>query len=171
MLFRSRYASYLKQRADIETRGGLLGEISQGHHYFGLNRGECEGQAGVWYREWAPHAHYMALVGDFNHWDRGANPLQRDEWGVWSLFLPDSVYQERLVHGGRIKVHVATQEGGLDRIPAYIRRVVQEGGSAHFVGQYWQPAEPFVWQNETPKPKGGLRIYETHVGMAQEEGG
>ena len=34
--------------------GGLLGQISQGHHYFGFNRGELYGKPGVWYREWAP---------------------------------------------------------------------------------------------------------------------
>ena len=60
----------------------------------------------MWYREWAPGAHYLALIGDFNGWDRGANPLQRDEWGVWSLFLPDAEYAERLTHGSRLKVHV-----------------------------------------------------------------
>lgn len=167
---KARYRPYLTRRAEIEAQGGLLGNISKGHHYFGLNRGYCEGQAGVWYREWAPQAHYLALVGDFNGWDRGANPLERDEWGVWSLFLPDSQYRERLVHGSRLKVHVATQEGALDRIPAYIRRVVQEEGTPHFVGQYWQPEQDFVWKHSLPIRKESLRIYEAHVGMAQEEG-
>jgi 1,4-alpha-glucan branching enzyme len=165
---RDRFAHYRWMRGQIEHSGGLLGPISQGHHHFGLNRGEKEGEPGVWYREWAPGAHYLALIGDFNGWDRGADPLSRDEWGIWSIFLPDRVYRSRLTHGSRVKVHVASTDGGWDRIPAYIRRVIQEEDSVHYTGQYWQPPDPFPWRNPVPVRRHGLRIYESHVGMAQE---
>lgn len=166
---RERFAHYQRMRAQIEHTGGLLGPVSEGHHYYGLNRGEKDGETGVWYREWAPGASYLALIGDFNGWDRGANPLSRDEWGVWSVFLPDSVYRDQLTHGSRLKVHVASAVGGLDRIPAYIRRVVQDN-SSHFTAQYWQPPEPYAWKHTVPSDAGAPRIYEAHVGMAQEEG-
>jgi 1,4-alpha-glucan branching enzyme len=73
------------------------------------------------------------------------------------------------VHESRIKVHIHAHYTALDRIPAYCRRVVQEQGTSHFVGQYWQPPMGFTWQNASPSFVGGLRIYEAHVGMAQEE--
>ncbi len=170
---RERYAHYLASRADIDAGGGLLGPISQGHHFFGFNRGERDGQAGVWYREWAPAAHYLALIGDFNQWDRGANPLARDQYGVWSLFLPDTPYRERLTHGSQVKVHVASSAGAMDRIPAYIRRVVQDPNTHAFSGQFWEPPQGYAFVNPSPVPRGdrgGMRIYEAHVGMAQEEG-
>jgi 1,4-alpha-glucan branching enzyme len=166
---RERIEYYRRVRSHIDQDGGLLGPISQGHHYFGFNRGEQDGRPGVWYREWAPGAQYLALIGDFNGWDRGADPLSRDSHGVWSVFLPDDPYQERLTHGSLLKVHVAAANGGLDRIPAYSRRVVQEPDSSHFTAQYWQPPAPFVWEHPAPRRQGGLRIYEAHVGMAQEE--
>lgn len=150
--------------------GDLLGPASLGHKYFGLNRGHSEGVPGVWYREWAPGALALSLVGDFNGWVRGANPLVRDEWGVWSTFLPDQTYAGRLLHGSRIKVNVATVTGASDRIPAYIRRAVQDPDTHAFSGQYWAPPEPYSWRNSKPALQGGLRIYEAHVGMAQEEG-
>lgn len=165
---RDRIRRYHASRERIEADGGLLGPISQGHTIFGLNRGERDGAPGVWYREWAPGASYLALIGDFNGWDRGANPLERGDWGVWSTFLPDAFYAERLVHGGRIKVHVASSAGGMDRIPAYIRRVVQAPDHS-FTGQYWQPEAPFVWQQSLPPLRTAPRVYEAHVGMAQEE--
>lgn len=28
----------------------------EGYKFYGLNRGECEGKVGIWYREWAPGA-------------------------------------------------------------------------------------------------------------------
>ncbi|HLK55845.1 MAG TPA: alpha-amylase family glycosyl hydrolase [Chthonomonadaceae bacterium] len=166
---RQRFSRYQAIRARIERDGGLLGPISQGHHRFGLNRGEQEGQPGVWYREWAPGAQSLALIGDFNGWDRQANPLTRDQWGVWSVFLSDALYGERLLHGSRVKVHVVAANGALDRIPAYARRVVQEPDNT-FTAQYWQPPAPYTWQHPAPQRTGGLRIYEAHVGMAQEEG-
>jgi 1,4-alpha-glucan branching enzyme len=166
---RGRYGNYLWFRARFDAQGGLMGQISQGHHYFGLNRGERDGEPGVWYREWAPAANYLGLIGDFNGWDRGAHPLTRDHFGIWSLFLPDAQYRDRLTHGSHIKVHVGAANGGRDRIPAYAKRVVQDG-SSDFTAQYWSPPEPYAWQHPVPERQGGLRIYEAHVGMAQEEG-
>jgi 1,4-alpha-glucan branching enzyme len=39
------------------------------------------------YREWAPGAKAAALIGDFNNWEPAW--MERDEWGVWSVELPD----------------------------------------------------------------------------------
>ncbi len=167
---RDRYARYRQRRDQIDQQGGLLGPISQGHHYFGLTRGWRDGAPGVWYREWAPGANYLGLIGDFNGWDRGANPLERDQWGIWSVFLPDDLYAGRLTHGSAYKVHVGSADGGMDRIPAYARRVVQDPNSGDFTAQYWQPPEPYQWRNTLPPHRGGIRIYEAHVGIAVEEG-
>ncbi|MDE0681982.1 MAG: hypothetical protein OXI63_03610 [Candidatus Poribacteria bacterium] len=61
---RERFVHYQRFRAEIEKTGGVLGTISQGHRYFGFNRGEHEGETGVWYREWARGAARRALIGD-----------------------------------------------------------------------------------------------------------
>ena len=167
---RDRYAHYKSLLARIDQQGGLLGDISQGHRYFGFNRGELWGKPGVWYREWAPEALQLRLIGDFNGWDRMASPLVRDQWGVWSLFLPDAQYGTKLVHGSRLKVHVVSEKSQMDRIPAYIRRVVDDVGTGHFTGVFWDPPTPYRFKNPLPQVRGGLRIYEAHVGMAQEEG-
>ena len=167
---RRRQAQYVRLRAAIDETGGLLGPISLGHQFFGFNRGELNGVPGVWYREWAPGASGVSLFGDFNGWDRGSHPLTRDDFGIWSAFFPDSAYQAALTHGSLLKVHVQSSAGGQDRIPAYIRRVVQDAETNDFTAQVWLPDAPFEWQNAVPSPTGGLRIYEAHVGMATEEG-
>ena len=143
---------------------------SRGHHYLGFNRGELNGVLGLWYREWAPGARALFLVGDFNFWDRGRNPMARDEWGVWSLFLADQDGVPQVPHESKVKVHVVSDKGAFDRIPAYIRRAIQEPESEAYTGQYWHPSVKFLWSNPVPKLCGGLRIYEAHVGMAGEEG-
>ena len=166
----ARQAHYRAVLARMSATGGLLGEISHGYQYFGLNRGEFHGKPGVWYREWAPAALQLRFIGDFNQWNRWANPMVRDQFGVWSLFLPDDQFGKRLLHDSKVKVHVVGEDGsGTDRIPAYIRRVVQDPHSGDWAGVYWNPPQPYTFKNPIPPLKGSLRVYEAHVGMAREE--
>jgi 1,4-alpha-glucan branching enzyme len=169
---RNRFLHYQHFRSILDQHGGPTGKMSTGHTFFGLNRGTSDGQTGVWYREWAPGAQSLRLVGDFNGWNRDATPLTRDEWGVWSVFLPDAQWQQKLTHGSHVKVHVVGADGtAMDRLPAYIRRVVQDPpGSPNFTGVYWDPPTPYTFKHPVPRRKGGLRVYEAHVGMAQEQG-
>ncbi|HSW44830.1 MAG TPA: alpha amylase C-terminal domain-containing protein [Phycisphaerae bacterium] len=167
---RWRYTRYQETLKRLCAGGRSLLDVSRGYLYFGLNRGECEGRPGVWYREWAPGAGYLALVGDFNGWNREAHPMARDDHGIWSLFLPDSEYAGRLTHGSRVKVHVRGHHvTPMDRIPAYIRRVVYNPKTFDPTGQFWSPPQPYEWRNPMPALAGAPRIYETHVGMATEE--
>lgn len=161
----ARQARFERRKASL---GDLLGPISLGHLHFGLTRGVGpHGERGVWYREWAPGARGLSLVGDFNGWDRAAHPLSRGEHGVWSLFLPDG---EAPPHGSRVKAHVRSDRlGGQDRIPAYVRRAVQDEATKDFSGVFWDPPEPHAFRHERPPRREALRIYEAHVGMAQEE--
>jgi 1,4-alpha-glucan branching enzyme len=46
-----------------------------------------DGVPGIIYREWAPTARSVSLVGDFNGWDNSATPCLKDEfvsgWMRW----------------------------------------------------------------------------------------
>jgi len=165
---RSRYQRYQSALARIARLAGSLNAFSRGHEYFGFNRGWHEDRKGIWYREWAPGADALFLIGDFNHWDRYAAPLTRDKNGVWSIFLPDTQAGPWLVHGQEVKVHVHGALGPLDRVPAWIRRVVYDPSTHNASGQYWHPPKPYEWQHPTPRIAGGIRVYEAHVGMATE---
>jgi len=94
------YACYKSVRRHIngEDRDGLIGRISLGHRYFGFNRGEMNGQNGVWYDEWAPGADYLALIGDFNDWNKHAHSLVRNDHGIWHIYLPDTHHGDLLKH-------------------------------------------------------------------------
>jgi 1,4-alpha-glucan branching enzyme len=166
---RHRFQRYQDARRRISTAEGSLERFAQGHHFFGLTRGEHEGQPGVWYREWVPKAIALALIGDFNDWDRLAHPLHPNEFGVWSRFFPDREFGGRLTHGSRVKVHVHSAIGPRDRVPAYIRRAIYDPATHDFCGQYWNPPEPHAWHQTTPRMAGSLRVYEAHVGMATEQ--
>ncbi len=173
------YADALRQRYEHcqATRHRIAQQrlpvsIATGHHYYGFNRGQHEGVPGLWYREWAPAANYLSLLGDFNRWDRGAHTLQRQTNGNWSLYHPNSLYADRLIHDSRVKVHVAGPNGyAMDRVPAYIRRVVQEKDTQAYIGRHWCPSQQYCWQYNAPILDSAPRIYEAHVGIAGEDGG
>ncbi len=63
---------------------------------------EHQGVGGVHFAVWAPHAHRVSVVGDFNNWDgRRAAMRKRVDSGVWEIFLPGlgegAVYKYEIV--------------------------------------------------------------------------
>ncbi len=156
-------------KTQISRSFGSVMAFARGDKYFGFNRGENEGKKGVWYREWAPGALSLSLVGDFNDWCRFRHPMSRDEFGVWRVFVDDEEAGKRLVHGSKVKVFVAGKKHQVDKISAYAKRVVPEGGG--HVGVFWDPPRKYKFKNKRPKRPVSLRIYEAHVGMAQEKDG
>ena len=129
----------------VEPLGGLLGDLSQGHLFYGF---QPTPDGGIVYREWAPGASGLSLVGDFNGWNPDSHPLTRGEFGVWSISLPPGALPE----GSRVKVRVESAIGPRDRIPAYARRVVQDPESKDFAAEVWLPSLRF------PSPPGPLSL-------------
>jgi 1,4-alpha-glucan branching enzyme len=144
--------------------GKTLSEFANGHKYFGIHKV----QGGWYYREWAPNAEQLWLLGEFNNWNPYSHPLERNKDENWEIFIKDS---ENLKHGSKVKVKVRANGNEIDRIPLYIKRAVQNEETKDFTGQVWEPDEPFNWTDnnfkvEDQKP---VLIYETHIGMAQEK--
>ena len=152
-------------RAEELTGGAELAQWANAHHYFGLHRTED----GWVFREWAPNAVAMWLVGDFSGWKRSPEfEVRRLDGGdVWQCEMKAS----SIKHGERYHLEMEWNGGGGERIPAYARHVVQDAGTGLFSTRVWSPPAPFVWKNRSPSPVPGapVRIYEAHVGMAVEE--
>ncbi len=142
---------------------GTLTDFASGYRYYGLNRvGNC------WvFREWAPNARAIYLVGDFNDWteDERYQLKRRRMSGDWCLELP----LEALKHGDHYKLKVYWGGGSGERIPAWADRVVQDEHTHIFSAQVWCPEQPYVFKKKNFKPKTSpLMIYECHIGMAQD---
>ena len=141
-----------------------LSDFASGHDYYGLHKMK----RGWVFREWAPNATDIYLVGDFNNWreDEKYRAKRVKDTGNWELKLSEKAMR----HGDLYKMHVYWNGGSGERIPAYADRVVQDDQTKVFSAQVWNPEEPYVWKKKTFRPaKSPLLIYECHVGMAQNE--
>lgn len=167
-----RFQRYRDGLKSIELEYGSILEFARAHEYYGINFDSFRN--GWVYREWAPAAYNLFLMGDFNGWDRYSHPLKKNHRGDWEIFLPFDEYKDKLGHCTKVKVHVEGKNGAHDRIPAYIRRVVQDEQSHDFAGQMWIPEKPFVWTDHNFDARSNNEqplIYECHIGMAQEKEG
>ena len=68
--------------------------FGQGNHYdifrkLGAHLTEHEGQKGVHFAVWAPHAVAVHVIGEFNGWNETSHPMSRlDPLGIWEVFVP-----------------------------------------------------------------------------------
>jgi 1,4-alpha-glucan branching enzyme len=160
----ARLTNFKTLKKSLETHYGSLATFASGHEKFGLNY-DTKKQKWI-YREWAPKAYALHLIGDFNNWNRESHSLQPKNGGVWEIEI-----NETITHKSFYKVMVSASTGQIDRIPAYANRVVQNEETKEFVAQVWNPKKEFDWSGDDFSPKSVKYplIYECHVGMANEE--
>ena len=165
----NRFDKFQSAKKEIEQHSGSILEYARIHEFYGIH---FEPWRNGWvYREWAPAADELYFFGDFNNWDRRSHPMKKNPRGDWEIFLPFDQYKDRFLHGSKVKVHVISPKNALDRIPVYIRRVVQDEKSHDFAGQLWF-GEKFNWTDSEFSAANSFKqplIYECHVGMAQEK--
>ncbi len=158
---------YFKSELDrIQSDYGSLLKYSNRHQELGFQKSKN----GIIYKEWAPEAQALSLVGDFNNWDENAHPMQKDESGIWEVEVKN---EDGLEHLSAVKVRVTAANGKHDRIPAYIKYAVQNIDNHDFTGRLWVPEKSFHWTDDQfnlSDIKNPV-IYECHPGMAQEKEG
>ena len=151
------------RRREIVAAAGSLAGFALAHRYFGLHRD----RSGWVFREWAPAAKQLWLVGDFSGWKKldtfAAKPLPG---GVWELRLPG----ETLAPGMNYMMEVSGPGGGGERVPAFAQTVVQDPQTKLFSARVGEDAHYRFRHPSPPRPEAEL-IYEAHVGMSGEAEG
>ncbi|MCI6549678.1 MAG: alpha amylase C-terminal domain-containing protein [Prevotella sp.] len=140
-----------------------LSDFARGYDYYGLHKTS----RGWVFREWAPNATEIYLIGDFNRWHENDKyrAVRVSDSGDWELKLPNKAVR----HGDLYKMYVRWNGGEGERIPAWAQRVVQDDATKIFSAQVWNPETPYEWKKKSFRPKTSpLLIYECHIGMAQD---
>ena len=157
-----RYRKAVLKELELADDQHFLSEKCNNHLYYGLHKTA----GGYLFREKAPNARKIYIYGDFSYWkieERFAlHPIGN---GDWEIFLPEQFVK----HGMLYKLWMVWQDGADERLPSYVRRVVQDDDTKIFSAQVWDENE-YEWQNAAPQRPAHPLIYEAHIGMAAEEG-
>lgn len=144
--------------------------FGKGTHYniyqkLGAHACTINGTSGMYFAVWAPHAISVHLVGDFNHWDATATPMQTlYTSGIWEVFVPNLGLNELY------KFAIQAKNGEIIfKADPYARAAEYRPGTA---SKTTIEPESLVWSDDkwmTQRAKVEIRhqplsIYECHLG-------
>ena len=145
--------------------------FGQGKHYqlyekMGAHVRTLNGVAGTHFAVWAPNALDVAVIGDFNQWNRSTNPMQRrhNDLGVWECFIPG------VREGALYKFAIFSRHNHYraDKIDPYAFAFELRPNTASIVANIkqhrWGDQE---WMNTREQRQGlnaPMAIYEVHLG-------
>lgn len=88
------------------------------------------------------------LIGDFNGWDGSNHKMEKNQFGVWTIKIPDVNGTSAIPHNSRVKFRFKHNNGvWVDRIPAWIKYAIVDSSkfSAPYDGIYWDPPASKRW--------------------------
>ncbi len=160
----------------MENNKPLLGEqdlylFREGTHSRLYSEMGCQlGAAGATFRVWAPNASRVSVIGAWNDWDAGANPLapRPDGSGIWEGAVAS------VTRGDAYKFRVVSAAGqDMDKADpfALFAEVPPSTASRAWTLDYdWGDAE---WMARAPRATRSMRpisIYEVHLGSWRRDG-
>jgi 1,4-alpha-glucan branching enzyme len=174
-LLRIHWPAATQEIEDPYSFGLLLGEIdlflfNEGRHFelgkaFGARIMTVDGVHGVRFAVWAPNATRVAVVGDFNSWDRRRHPMRlRHSAGVWEIFVP------RVAPGSRYKYDIVDLNG--DHLPLKADPVARQTETPPNTASLVAQPDDHIWRDQAWMQSRGklqasnapISIYEVHLG-------
>ncbi len=140
------------------------GTLDHAHNILGARPHVVDGIAGTYFSVWAPNAESVAVVGDFNAWDRTRHPMRRHgQSGIWEIFIAD------VTTGALYKYHVIGRGGSyrMDKSDPYGYRHQQAPNNASIVWTLDYEWQDHAWMSQRAKRRaldGPMSIYEVHLG-------
>jgi len=158
--------------SDPYSFGPVLGEqdvyyFGEGKHRrlwktMGAHPRNIDGVDGVAFAVWAPNAHRVSVIGDFNGWDGRVHPM-RNRHGVWEIFIP------HLGTGDHYKFEIVGAGGYLfaksDPFAFLSQHGPETASIIHDLDRYeWKDAAWMAKRASHDQYHGPMSIYEVHLG-------
>lgn len=143
--------------------------FNEGNHFrlyekMGAHPTVIDGVAGTYFTVWAPNAEYIAVIGDWNNWDAGPNPLRhRGNSGIWEAFIPG------VGKGNIYKFHIASRfygyrEDKTDPFGSFFE-VSPKFAAVVWDREYdWGDGAWMATRRERQNQAAPMSIYEVHLG-------
>ena len=144
--------------------------FKEGNHFrlydkLGAHVTTLNGKKGTYFAVWAPNAHYVSVVGDFNGWNRGSHKLgvRWDSSGIWEGFI------EGVKQGDHYKYYIESKSNGYKvekRDPfAYYNELPPRTASTVWDLDYkWNDTQWMKTRAQRNSLKGPISVYELHLG-------
>ena len=160
-IIEKRHQQVLAMEREFTYRTTRLSDKCNSYLYYGLHRTN----EGWVFREWAPNATAIYLLGEFNDWRKHPDyALTKVGDGNWEIKLPLGA----LAHEMLYRLLVEWNGGSGERLPSHVRRVIQDEYTKIYSAQVWDPLNPYQMRHERPKRTDYPLIYEAHIGMSTE---
>ena len=147
--------------------------FGQATHYdiykkLGAHLYEQDGQKGVCFDVWAPHASQVFVIGDFNGWNEEANEMYRVEpttMGVFEAFVPGvekgAMYKFLIhTHDGR-KLYKADPYANYAQLRPETASIVTDISNFKWTDDTWMKKRSELGEEIYEQP---MSIYEVHLG-------
>ena len=134
------------------------------HEKLGAHPGMDGGREGTWFAVWAPNAEQVFVIGDWNGWDKRADPMAvRGASGIWEAFVPD------VTPGTRYKFYVVSRYRGYRSDKgdpfAFYNEVPPARASIVWDLEYeWGDGDWMLARKEKQDLTAPISIYEVHLG-------
>ncbi|VTR97538.1 glycogen branching protein : 1,4-alpha-glucan branching enzyme GlgB OS=Nitrolancea hollandica Lb GN=glgB PE=3 SV=1: CBM_48: Alpha-amylase: Alpha-amylase: Alpha-amylase_C [Gemmata massiliana] len=134
----------------------------------GSHPATVNGASGYHFSVWAPNADYVSVVGDFNGWDRGKNPLRAvGSSGVWGGFIAG------VKTGSCYKYHIAAPGGFVAEKTdpfAFTCEIPPKAAAVTWdLGYQWSDADWMAKRKSKGAHDKPVSIYEVHLGSWMRE--
>ncbi len=139
------------------------GKNYQAADFFGahlVNSGENKGYE---FKVWAPKAKSISVVGDFNNWDRTANPMKKISDEIWMAYISDLKIYDTYKYSveaqdGKIKMKADPYGSHMETKPATGTKIYDIDGFK-WTDQQWQDKKAVTNIYKSP-----VNIYEVNLG-------
>ena len=140
-----------------------LQDFAEGKHHrlWEVLGAHVEGD-GVRFAVWAPHAQAVSVIGDFNDWFASADPLVRDEFGVWHGTVPGigdgELYQFEIISADGERLIKS------DPFARFAQLQPQRSSVVHTSSYEWSDDSWMGARAERQPHAEPMSVYEVHLG-------
>ncbi|NLK70138.1 MAG: 1,4-alpha-glucan branching protein GlgB [Clostridiales bacterium] len=129
--------------------------------FFGVHSVMINNEKAYCFRVWAPNAVSISVVGDFNNWDRMANPMKKIDNGIWEATLTNlkqyDIYKYSIeTKKGKIILKADPYGTHAETRPATASKIFE----SNYV---WNDAEWMEQKKKRSIYKSPVNIYEVHL--------